>query len=110
MTEESNSPFIFLKSLHRYGPTDEINSSKFPQSNGEAEAEKAVVVCNNILSACEDPNLGLLAYKSTPLESGHSPAELLFERKIRTSMPMINENLKPKAVDLLEFKANDSKL
>ena len=34
----------------------------------------------------EDPYLGLLSYRSTPLRFGRSPVELLMNRKLRTTV------------------------
>ena len=39
--------------------------------------------------------MAMLAYRSTPLENGYSPAELLMGRKLRTTLPVIEEQLKP---------------
>ena len=36
-----------------------------------------------------------MAYRSTPLENGYSPSELLFGRKIRTMVPVLPSNLLP---------------
>ena len=36
-----------------------------------------------------------MAYRSTPLENGYSPFELLMGRKLRTIIPLINEQLLP---------------
>ena len=38
----------------------------------------------------------MLAYRSTPLENGYSPAELLMGRRIRTTIPVITKQLIPK--------------
>lgn len=76
-----------------YGFVHITSSPKYPQSNGEAES--AVGVAKKILSKTSDPNLGLLAYRATPLESGFSPAELLFGRKLRTTLPVIATSLEP---------------
>ncbi|XP_018403210.1 PREDICTED: uncharacterized protein K02A2.6-like [Cyphomyrmex costatus] len=68
------------------------SSPKYSQSNGAAEA--AVKIAKNILKKCkEDVNLGLLAYRTTPLENGYSPAELLFSRKIRSRLPILPDKL-----------------
>jgi len=45
---------------------------------------------------CKDVYLGLLAYRSTPLECGQSPAELLFARKVRSVVPELEELRRPK--------------
>ena len=34
-----------------------------------------------------------MAYRSTPLENGYSPSELLFGRKIRTTVPVLPSNV-----------------
>ena len=36
-----------------------------------------------------------MSYRSTPLENGYSAAELLMERKLRTTFPTITEQLLP---------------
>ncbi|XP_011859446.1 PREDICTED: uncharacterized protein K02A2.6-like, partial [Vollenhovia emeryi] len=43
------------------------SSPKFSQSNGAAEA--AVKIAKNIIKKCDDVNLGLLSYRTTPLEN-----------------------------------------
>jgi len=67
------------------------SSSKFSQSNGAVKA--AVKIAKRIIKKCDDINLGLLAYKTTPLENGFSPSELLFSRKIRSHVPILLINL-----------------
>lgn len=67
------------------------SSPKYSQSNGAAEA--AVKIAKNIFKKCDDISLGLLAYRTTPLENGYSPAELMFSRRIRSSLPTLNKNL-----------------
>lgn len=67
------------------------SSPKYQQSNGAAEA--AVKIIKNIIKKCEDLNEGLLAYRTTPLENGYSPSELMFSRKIRSILPMWPDSL-----------------
>lgn len=67
------------------------SSPKYSQSNGEVES--AVKIAKMILKKCEDVNKGLLSYRSTPLDNGYSPAELMFSRKIRSLVPMIPSKL-----------------
>ena len=49
----------------------------------------------NLLEKGDDPYIALMAYRSTPLENGYSPSELLMGRKLRTTIPMITEQLLP---------------
>ena len=67
------------------------NSPKYSQSNGAVEA--AVKTAKNILKKCDYVNVGLLSYRSTPLENGFSPDELMTNRKIRSLVPTISKNL-----------------
>ena len=78
----------------KYGFQHRTSSPKFPQANGEAE--RAVETIKALLNKTDDPFLGLLAYRSTPLENGYSPAELLMGRKIRSMVPVIPKLLHPK--------------
>ncbi|KAJ8889063.1 hypothetical protein PR048_008557 [Dryococelus australis] len=72
----------FREFVKEYVFSHRTSSPQFPQSNGEAE--KVVEIAKCILSKSEDPNLGLLSYRCTPLESDLSPGELLFGRKLIT--------------------------
>jgi len=81
---------VFSDNRPQYSSTEFSNFSKkyqfvhttssptFRQSNGEAE--RAVCTIKNLLSKSEDPYAALLAYKSTPIECGYSPTELLMNR------------------------------
>ncbi|UYV77427.1 hypothetical protein LAZ67_15000994 [Cordylochernes scorpioides] len=68
-------PDMEYQKLLQYGFTHVTSSPRFPQSNGMAEA--GVKIAKLILKKNQDPSLGLLEYRSTPLENGYSPAELL---------------------------------
>ncbi|UYV84229.1 hypothetical protein LAZ67_X001595, partial [Cordylochernes scorpioides] len=83
----------FANFARQYGFTHVTSSPRFPQSNGMAEA--GVKIAKLILKKNQDPSLGLLEYRSTPLENGYSPAELLMGRNLRTTLPFAPENLNP---------------
>ncbi|UYV73302.1 K02A2.6-like [Cordylochernes scorpioides] len=69
------------------------SSPKFPQSNGFIGA-----IIKNMKQSFkkeEDCYLTLQEYRTMPLESGYSPAELLMGRRLRTSVPAIESSLMP---------------
>lgn len=67
------------------------SSPYYSQSNGCAEA--AVKIAKNLLKKNDDIYLALLVYHNTPLESGFSPAELMFGRKLRDNLPRLPSTL-----------------
>ncbi|UYV72254.1 hypothetical protein LAZ67_9002361, partial [Cordylochernes scorpioides] len=97
----------FENFARQYGFTHVTSSPRFPQSNGMAEA--GVKIAKMILKKNLDPSLGLLEYRSTPLENGYSPAELLMGRKLRTTLPIAPENLNPKLVDSQTLKRKEGR-
>ncbi|UYV69132.1 K02A2.6-like [Cordylochernes scorpioides] len=97
----------FANFARQYGFTHVTSSPRFPQSNGMAEA--GVKIAKLILKKNQDPSLGLLEYRSTPLENGYSPAELLMGRKLRTTLPIAPENLNPKLVDSQTLKRKEGR-
>ena len=74
------SSLEFKKFAEEYGFLHTTSSPKFPQSNGEAE--RAVKTVKAMLKKSEDPYLAMLAYRSTPLQNGFSPSELLMNRHL----------------------------
>jgi hypothetical protein len=91
--------FEFAK---EYGFRLVTSSPLLSRSNGQAES--AVKIVKNILLKEKDPNLGLLVYRSTPLETGYSPAELLMGRKLRTNLPISSASLRPSWPNLREHR------
>lgn len=82
---------LFKKFAHEYNFTHVTSSPYFSQSNGCVEA--AVKTAKSLLKKNEDINLALMAYRSTPLECGFSPYELLFSRKMKTLLPLLPSRL-----------------
>lgn len=72
------------------------SSPRYPKSNGLAE--KTVSICKNILRKCngdDDIQKALLAYRTTPVKyTSYSPAQLLYNRMLRTELPMHDNKFK----------------
>ena len=81
------------------------SSPHYPQANGEA-----VQTVKNLMKKDGDPYLAILAYRSTPLKCGFSPSELLMSRKLRTTLPMSRETLKPVVPDPSLIREREEKL
>ncbi|XP_037501465.2 uncharacterized protein K02A2.6-like [Rhipicephalus sanguineus] len=82
----------FAAFAKRYDFEHITSSPNFPRSNGLAE--KGVQIVKRILKKTtegrEDFWLGMLAYRSSPLEDGRSPGELLQGRRLRSTVPEFN--------------------
>ena len=88
---------------NQYGIQHVTSAPAYPQSN--REAERAVQTVKRLWSKCEDKQLALLDYRTTPLEScGLSPAQLLMGRRPRNKLPTMRELLKPATHDTAEVK------
>jgi hypothetical protein len=82
---------LFTQFAQEFGFTHRTSSPGYPQSNGLAE--RAVQTVKNILKKGEKHlSLGLMAYRATPLRDlgNRSPAELLMNRQLRTTLPSYN--------------------
>ena len=74
------------------------SSPKFPSSNGQSD--RAIQTVRNALRKAQeskkDVYLALLEYRNTPVNTNiPSPAELLFQRMLRTRLPYKQSMLKP---------------
>lgn len=97
-----NNPFNSLefKEFAKNWDFNHITSSpRYPKSNGLAE--RAVGICKTLLRKCQEANTdifrALLEYRNTPLTGLMvSPAELLQNRLLRSSLPVSNYLLNTK--------------
>lgn len=71
-------------------------------------AERMVKTIKQQLSKNADPYEALLAYHSSPLECGYSPAELLMGRRLRTTVPITRAQLAPQQVSHRQIAARES--
>ena len=76
-----------------YHFTHVTSSPKFPQANGEVE--RAIRTAKSKLRENKDIFSALLTYRSTPLQNGYSPSELLMGRRLQTQLPTHPGNLYP---------------
>ena len=98
----------FVNFAKDYGFTHVTSSPHYAQANGEAE--RAVQTVKRLFDKCSDPHLALLAYRSTPLEQGYSPAHPLMSRNLRTTVPVHPCKLKQEVIEPECFGKKDSEL
>ena len=108
MTTAPSSLLSHIPSLHRHGFKHITSSPYYSRSNGEAE--RAVQTVKDLLKKSGDPYLALLAYRTTPLQCGYSPAQLLMSRNLRSTLPDVSENRVPKVVDSQVFEEKDEQI
>ena len=85
--------------------THRTSSPYHPQSNGAAE--RAVQTAKRLISASGELDDALLAYRSTPLANGYSPAQLLFGRQIRTDLLCTPASLTPAWPDIQRLRQEE---
>ena len=102
------SAAIFKEFANLYGFTHTTSSPQFPQANGAAE--RAVRTIKDLLNKSDDPYLAILTYRSTPLEHGYSPAELLMGRKLRTTLPTTLQVMKPQLPKVSRLQTKDKQI
>ncbi|KAJ3661862.1 hypothetical protein Zmor_006241 [Zophobas morio] len=96
----------FKKFAYDYDFHHITSSPYFPQSNGCIEA--AVKIAKSLIK--KNPgglDLALLAYRTTPLDCGYSPSELLMNRKLRSHLPILPSQLNKAVNAKLVFKRED---
>lgn len=95
----------FSEFAREYQFIHSTSSPLYPQGNGEAE--HAVKTIKVLLKKEGDSYLALLMYRTTPLQIGYSPSELLIGRKLCTIVPTTREQLKPAVPDRAEVEKRD---
>ncbi|CAC5362482.1 unnamed protein product [Mytilus coruscus] len=102
---DSGSQYVsdeFRQFAESWGFTHTVSSPHYQQSNGLAE--RFVQSVKKMLSKSKqdgkDPFIAMLKYRNTPLENLDSPAQLLMNRRLRTTIPTIKNRLKPKCGNL----------
>ncbi|KAI2647671.1 hypothetical protein H4Q32_027377 [Labeo rohita] len=98
---------VFADFTKAYKITRITSSPYNPQANGMVK--HAVKTAKTILRQ-ENPALALLSYRDTPTEpTRESPAKLLMGRKLRTTVQMFKQNLKPRCPNIIKVKLNDAR-
>ena len=98
----------FAEFSRLYGFDHITSSPLYPQANGEVE--RAVSTVKSLIGKSEDPYLAMLSYRATPFEHEYSPAKLLMERKLCTTLPTAKSEMKPKLPDWSAFKLKDESI
>ena len=81
---------LFAEFAKEWNFDHNTSSPRNPRSNGQAETAVKIVtgLLNHAKYSGEDPYLALLAYRSTPIDAHlRSPAEMLYQRTIHTTLP-----------------------
>ena len=87
----------FRDFMRDYGIEHSTSSPYYAQANGQAE--RTVQTVKHLLCKAKDPYKALMDYRSTPLDIGKSPAQLFLSRRLKTTLPITAELLKPEAVN-----------
>lgn len=100
--------YRFQQFTKDYNFVHNSNSPKFSQSNGAVEA--SVKVAKSLLEKNGDHyQEAVLCYRSTPLENGFCPSELMMGRKFKTQLPMLPKKLEVQNSQQVVNKENQQK-
>ena len=102
------SSTAFSQFAHDYNFTHSTSSPIHPEGNGLAE--RSVRTVKDLYKPTKDSYAALLAYRTTPLEHGFSPARLLMGRQLRSKIPAIRGTYFPSAVDVTSLREKDELL
>ena len=106
MVSDNGPQYSSRKFAKEFGFEHTSSSSQYPQANGEAE--RAVQTVKALLNKSGDLYFAVLTYRTTPINNtGYSPAELLMNRKLRTTLPMLPQDLKPKIPDYYKLQLSE---
>ena len=93
---------LFAEFAKEWNFDHNTSSLRNPRSNGQVEAAVKIIkgLLNHAKYSGEDPYLALLAYRSMPIDAHlRSPAEMLYQRTIRTTLPQRIRHKDPHAAD-----------
>ncbi|KAK7111890.1 hypothetical protein V1264_011443 [Littorina saxatilis] len=87
----------FAKFAETWGFQHTTSSPRYSQANGLAE--RSVQTMKDMLKKAQasgqDPYIALLQYRNTPFPDSFSPAQLLMNRRLRTTLPVTDAHLTP---------------
>ena len=98
---------MFAEFTKSYGITHQTSSLRYPQGNGEAE--HTVKTVKSILNKSEDPYLGLLACRTTAIQNGYSPSQLLMGRTLRSTIPQLQTHFVPQLPNPAQLREKEQK-
>ncbi|KAK0147806.1 hypothetical protein N1851_012497 [Merluccius polli] len=112
-----NGPCFSSKEWQKFAVQYDFNhvtsSPHYAQSNGQAEKGDHILkqLLKKAADSDSDPYLAILSYRASPLQCGLSPAELLMNRKLQTTLPSHpNDKFKQNNPSKIEHKLRQQKL
>ena len=99
------SSFAFQNFAKHYVLDHTLSNLRYALNN--RKVERAVQTVNNLFKKSHDSYLALSAYLTSPLRSGHSPAELSMSRLLHTRVPILPSTFEPKWSFLCDFRKKE---